>query len=139
LDAALKSPDDRLPELIGELETVRLPDPFDQAAIGWWRLGLRHFQLRQNVVKRFMSFSMLEATHRFIAAEPDYVNHFRRGADAERLKLDAYFNDVSAYFADRQLRDGEEFVHGRKEALAAMLRLDWAENIIPLSTPKTAR
>jgi hypothetical protein len=139
LDAALKSPDDRLPDLIGELDGLRLPDPFDQAALDWWRLGLRHLPLRNAIVNRCMNFNLLEASHRFLKAEPDYVNHFRRGAQVVRSQMDAFFNDVSAYFIERQLSDAEEFVHGRREALDAMLRQDWADSIIPHVPPRTAR
>jgi hypothetical protein len=139
LDAALKSPDTPLPDLIAELGAIRFPDPFDQAAIDWWRLGLRHLQLRQEIVKRAMNFSMFEATHRFLTAEPDYVNHYRRGAQFERDRLEAFFNEVRAYFSDQQLSDAEEFVQGRREALAMLLRQDWADRIIPHAPPKTAR
>jgi hypothetical protein len=113
--------------------------PLYPRILDWRRLGLRHLQLRQATVTRSMNFTMLEATHRFLAAEPDYVNHFRRGAQVERSRLDAFFNDVTAYFADRQLSGAEEFVQGRQAALAAMLRLDWAENLMPRLPPRTAR
>jgi hypothetical protein len=139
MDAALKSPGDHLPKLIGELDAVRLPAPFDQAAIDWWRLGLRHLQLRQNVVQRSMTFAMMEATSRFLAAEPDYINHFRRGAQNEQRRLDTFFNDVCAYFFDRKLSDAEEFTEGRRAAMSMLLQLDWADKIVPHFPPKTAR
>lgn len=128
-----------MPDLSGELDAVRLPDPFDQAALDWWRLGLRHLQLRQTILKRAMEFTLFEATHRFHRVEPDYVNHFRRGAQVERNRLDALFNDIRSYFADRQLSDTEEFVQGRYNALAMMLQWDWAATIIPHVPPKTVR
>jgi len=86
-----------------------------------------------------MNFSMFEATNRFLKAEPDYVNHFRRGMQVELSRLDAFFNEVRAYFFDRQLSDAEEFVQGRRDALATLLQQDWADKIIPRFPPRTAR
>ena len=131
LDAALQAPEAPSQALLDEWAAARLPDPFDQGALAWWGLSLRHLQARQAIVKRALAYGLFEASHRHHTVEPDTINHYRRGARVERERLDALSRDLSAYFESRQLTGREEFVEGRQAALAALLERDWAAGLIP--------
>lgn len=139
LDAALAGTPALATQFANELDGESFADEWTDACRRWWVLALRWRAILQAATANARTSIALEAVHHNIAVDPDYVNH-RRIAHGRMLDQAREWEcQVRRFFADRDLDDVDEFVASRTGLIHGLKTSEWAEGIIPIAPPRTAR
>lgn len=139
LDAAIAGPVADARQLADDLERERFADEWTDACRRWWVMALRWRVILQTATGNARTFAALEAVHGSIGVDPDFINH-RRAAHGRLLDQTSEWEaQARAFFAERELTDGDEFIASRTNLVRTLMTRDWAAPAIPVAQPRTAR
>src|SRR5690606_6739811 len=102
-------------------------------------LALRWRVILYSSTSNARSSTSLQAVHRHIGVDPDYINHRRVTHRRLLEQARAWESQVRQFFAERDLNDVEEFITSRTTLIDALKTNEWADDLIPVFLPRTAR
>lgn len=139
LDKAMTGTPADATRLADKLDDESFADEWVEACRRWWVLALRWRVILFHATANARASLSLQAVHRNIGVDPDYINHRRlvHGRMLEQTR--EWESKVRQFFADRELTDVEEFIASRTGIIDAMKTSEWADDFIPVAVPRTSR
>lgn len=147
-DAAMAGPFPDATRLADELDGESFADEWADACRRWWVLALRWRVILFLSTANARTSTALEAVYRNIGVDPDFINHQRLAAGRMRDQTRDWETQVRSFFADRDLgdlgdpsdpSDVDEFIASRTGLIHTLKTSEWADTIIPVAQPRTAR
>lgn len=138
-DAAMAGPFPDATRLADELDSESFDDEWADACRRWWVLALRWRVILFLSTANSRTCNALEAVHRNIGVDPDFINHQRLATGRMRNQSRDWEARVRSFFADRNLGDVDEFIASRTGLIHSLKTSEWADTIIPVASPRTAR
>jgi hypothetical protein len=116
---------------IEAIKDVRAENPFQQRAIQWWQLALRHRRLVVQAGLETIGYTTWRASYERLGLNPSLIQRSRANKQNILRELGQWKQDVLRFFDEAMLdiADANEFVRSRADNLEYFFQFDWAEGI----------